>query len=43
MDMPSFTFPGAFVNLPGHAQCHDRQCLIAIMEIAFTAETRRGQ
>ncbi len=43
MDMPSLTFPGAFVNLPNHAQCHDCQGLIAVMETAFTEETRKGQ
>jgi hypothetical protein len=42
MNMPSLTFPGAFANLPDHAQCHDCQRLIAVLETAFTEETRRG-
>jgi hypothetical protein len=43
MDMPSLTFSTAFVILPDHAQCHGCQRLIAVMETAFTEETRRGQ
>jgi len=43
MDMPSLTFSVAFVNLPDHAQCQDCQRLIAVIETAFTEETRRGQ
>ena len=37
------TFPGAFVNLPGHAQSHDCQSLIAVIETGFTKETRSEQ
>jgi len=42
MEMPSLTFPGVFVNLPDHGQCHDCQRLIAVMEPAFTEEMPRG-
>jgi len=41
--MSSLTFPRASVNLLDHAQCHDCQRPIAVMETAFTEETRRGQ